>query len=715
MHKIKKTTGKISNNAKSIGAIFLFFILGSVPLLATKDVASKADDYLSAHAKLNRFSGSVLIAQKGEVLLKKSYGMANYEHRVPNTPQTKFRIASLTKQFTAMAILQLQEKGMLNVKDPLSKYIPDYPNGENITIHHLLTHTSGVPNFTVATDDKARLYPIKLEKTIDKVKNLPLNFSPGEKFEYSNAGYYLLGFIIEKATGKSYASIIQENIFEPLGMTNSGYDCNHIVLNNRAAGYNLKNDQLVNARYIHMANVHASGGLYSTVEDLYTWDRALGAETLIKHKSLEQMFAPHTKNYGYGWGVVTLFNRKMAGHNGDMDGFQTNITRFIDDDVCILLLSNFGHAPIGKISVDLAAIVFGEEYQIPGQKGAKINPEILDDYVGQYEINPKFKFVITREDNRLFCQPTGQKKLELIPESETKFSVKDVGAKIEFARDEDGKVRKLILHQSGREVPAKKIKREPVERLVKVGDYSLNFKVIKGNNLTVLLEAGGGMDSKEWDKLAPVFAQETGATVVSYDRAGFGKSDLPETPYSMREELGWLWKGLEQLGLNKNLVLMGHSYGGWLIRLIASEYPDAIKGMVFVDPFTNEFVESFGIEYLDNHPMTGKNPFEKTPPEKLNRQQRALIRMIGKGLGPKIALMRKTTIPSGIPVRVITCGKRFLPKPEEHQAWRKAHEDFTASIEGAVLLIAEQSAHMIPWEQPEIIIKALREIIALIE
>ena len=254
-----------------------------------------------------------------------------------------------------------------------------------------------------------------------------------------------------------------------------------------------------------------------------------------------------------------------------------------------------------------------------------------------------------------------------------------------------------------------------VKTMIKVGEYHLNFQVIKGGSLTILLEAGGGMDSTEWSELAPVLAQKTGATVVSYDRAGFGKSDLPEIPYDMLEEVDWLWQGLKQLGLNKNLVLVGHSYGGWLIRLIASEHPNPIRGMVFVDPFTTEFVYALGVEYLDNHPMAGRHPFDTSHPEKLTKQQRALVRMVGKGLGPKVEVMRKTSIPSGIPVRVITCGKKFLPKPEEQQAWRQSHEQMTASIKGAILLVAEQSDHMVPWAQPEIIIEAVTEVIDLIE
>jgi len=437
----------------------LFLLLYSVTAAASQNIESKADEYIRAYVKMDRFSGSVLISRNGKILLKSGYGMADYEHKIPNTLQTKFRIASLTKQFTAMAILQLQEKESLNVNDPLIRYIPDYPNGERITIHHLLTHTSGIPNFTVATDKVMRVLPSTMELIINKFKDQPLEFSPGEKFEYSNAGYYLLGYILEKVAGQDYGTVIKQNIFEPLGMTNSGYDYNHLILKNRARGYRLENGVLINAPYIYMANVNASGGLYSTVEDMYLWDRALYTENLIRRNSLEKMFTPYTQNYGYGWGIVTLFNRKMVGHNGDMDGFQTNITRFIDDDVCIIVLSNFGHAPIGKISVDLAAIVFGEKYQIPQHRVAKkIDQAIYDDYVGRYEVNPNFSLVISREGDHLYCQPTGQNKLELIPESELKFFVKEVDAQIIFVRDDENKVIKLFLHQSGRHIPANKIK-----------------------------------------------------------------------------------------------------------------------------------------------------------------------------------------------------------------------------------------------------------------
>jgi pimeloyl-ACP methyl ester carboxylesterase len=252
---------------------------------------------------------------------------------------------------------------------------------------------------------------------------------------------------------------------------------------------------------------------------------------------------------------------------------------------------------------------------------------------------------------------------------------------------------------------------ETIERLIQAGEYRLNFKIIRGENLTILLEAGGGMHSDEWNKLAPELARESGATVVSYDRAGFGKSDLPESPHDMREETDWLWQGLQKLGLNKDLILVGHSFGGWMIRLFASEHSEVIRGLVFVDPFTNEFVDLLSVEYLDNHPMAGKLPFDTSQPEKLSKIQRALIRMVGDGLGPKIEVMRKTSIPSDVPVAVITSGRQFLPKKEEQEAWRLAHEQMTASIKGAVLIVAEDSDHMIPWRQPDLIIEAVLKVI----
>jgi len=257
---------------------------------------------------------------------------------------------------------------------------------------------------------------------------------------------------------------------------------------------------------------------------------------------------------------------------------------------------------------------------------------------------------------------------------------------------------------------------QTVEKLVDVGGYNLNFRIIPGQGFAILLESGGGMDSTEWNALAPRLAQESGATVIAYDRTGFGKSDLPETKYDLREDTAALWRGLRTLDLDKDLILVGHSYGGFLIRFEAAEHPDTVRGLVFVDPFTVEFVDTFGIEYCNNHPMMGKLPFDTSRPETLSKEQRAMVRMVGapgSNLGEKIAVMRQAAVPEGIPVRVITAGIAFLPKPEEQKAWRASHERLTASIKGAVLVLAEKSGHMIPFSQPDLIVSVVSEVVRL--
>jgi pimeloyl-ACP methyl ester carboxylesterase len=257
---------------------------------------------------------------------------------------------------------------------------------------------------------------------------------------------------------------------------------------------------------------------------------------------------------------------------------------------------------------------------------------------------------------------------------------------------------------------------EAVAKMVNVGGYSLYFRIIPGTGPTIFLEAGGGMDSTEWTKLAPLLAKETGATVVAYDRAGFGQSDLPETKCDLREDTAAMWRGLEQLGLDHDLILVGHSYGGFLIRFEASEHPQAVKGLVFVDPFTVELVDIFGMEKCVNHPMLGKLPFDTSRPETLTKSQRAAARMVGapgNNLPEKCALMREAKVPEGIPVRVITSGTNWLLNPEEQKGWRESHQRLTASIKDAKLIVAEKSGHLIPQVQPDLFISVVSEVVRL--
>jgi CubicO group peptidase (beta-lactamase class C family) len=458
----------LQNRKRNLIATTLLLMVLSAAALA-QDLAPKADEIVNAYVKQNKFSGSVLVAKGGKVVLSKGYGMANYELEVPNTPQTKFRLGSITKQFTALAIAQLQERGQLNIEDPITKYLPDFPKetGDKVTIYHLLTHTSGIPSFTGFADyPQIKMNKFSGDKLINWLKGKPLEFAPGENFKYNNSGYFLLGYIVEKVSGKTYEQFVQENIFTPLAMKNTGFDRYTTLIKNRAAGYTVKGKELENAEYIDMTVPGGAGAMYSTVEDLYSWDRALYTEKLVKKATLEKVFTPFKNNYAYGWVVDEQFKRKRVNHGGGIEGFNTIIVRFINDDTCIVALSNTIPATLGQMSQKLAALLFGEPYELPQDEAAmiaarkeiKVDPKIFDGYVGEYQLSPNLMMVVTREGDKLMVQPTGQGKSEIFPESETKFFSKVVNAQLVFSKNDKGEVDKLILYQNGNEVPGKKIK-----------------------------------------------------------------------------------------------------------------------------------------------------------------------------------------------------------------------------------------------------------------
>lgn len=428
---------------------------------AAQDPAPKIDEYLNALAGQQRFAGSVLVARDGKVIVSKGYGLANVELDVPNTPQTRFRLGSITKQFTATAILLLQERGKLSVGDPICKYIDNCPAAwSEVTIHHLLSHTGGIPNFTSFPDYVPKMMmPVTTQEMIARFKNKPLDFKPGEKWAYSNSGYFLLGAIIEKASGESYESFLQKNIFDPLKMTSSGYDHFDTILKKRATGYSLTKGKTVNSAFLDMTQPYSAGSLYSTVEDLFSWNEALYAGKVLAAKSLEAMTTPVKNNYAYGLGVETKNNRKMISHGGGINGFATFIARFPEEKVTIVVLRNadYGLPAPGKVTQDLAAIVFGEKYEVPKPViEIKVDPKVLDAYVGKYQLAPNFVLTISREGDQLMAQATGQPQLTLFAESETTFFPKVVDLKITFVKDDTGKVTHLILHQGG-DRQAKKI------------------------------------------------------------------------------------------------------------------------------------------------------------------------------------------------------------------------------------------------------------------
>ncbi len=256
---------------------------------------------------------------------------------------------------------------------------------------------------------------------------------------------------------------------------------------------------------------------------------------------------------------------------------------------------------------------------------------------------------------------------------------------------------------------------EVVEKMVNVGPVSLFFRIYKGGAPTVILESGGGWDSGEWTTFGPRLAKATGATVVAYDRAGFGQSDLPDTPYDLAQETEWLWTALKELRLDTDLILAGHSYGGLLLRHEAATHPKSVRGLVFIDPFTVEFVDALGIDYCNNREGLGKLP--KLSAEefaKLGKQDRADLRMggyPGGNLAAKCDLLRPLAIPKDIPARVIASGKTWM-RENEMPLWRQALERFAASITGAKLVVASDSDHMIPERQPDLVIEVIADVIA---
>jgi CubicO group peptidase (beta-lactamase class C family) len=447
-----------------IRPMVLLSALWLVPLAPGGEATSKFEEYMDACVGVNHFSGSVLVAREGQVLFRKGYGLANAEHRIPNTPETKFRLGSITKQFTAMAILILQEQGKLAVEDPIGKHLDDAPAAwEGVTIHHLLSHTSGIHSYTADPDYGPKMtLPETVKGMIARFKDKPLDFPPGEKFEYSNSGYFLLGAIIEKVSGKSYEAFLEGAIFEPLALHDTGYDHPATVLPHRASGYVRKGNRLENAPYLDMAQPYAAGSLYSTADDLAKWDRALHDGKLLSEPSMARMFTPVKNQYAYGWSVTTRSGRKEIRHGGGINGFATDILRCPDQDLCVVVLSNVLPVNPGRLSNDLAAIALGDPYKLPRVRTvASVAPEVYDVYVGRYEITPDVHLTITRDGDRLMAQPTRQPPREIFPESETEFFLKVVDAQITFVKDDQGKVTHLVFNQGGRETRARRL--EPDE------------------------------------------------------------------------------------------------------------------------------------------------------------------------------------------------------------------------------------------------------------
>jgi CubicO group peptidase (beta-lactamase class C family) len=341
----------------------------------TSESAAKIDKLISQYVDCCSFTGTVLVSDHDKVVFKKGYGLADREWNIPNTPDVKFRLGSLTKQFTSMLVMQQVAKGSIKLDGRLSDYLPYYrkDTGSKVTISQLLSHTSGIPSYTDDPkffDEVSRNY-YAVDDFVKKFCSGDLQFEPGTKFHYDNSGFFLLGVVLEHVTGKTYETLLKENILVPLGMKDSGYDHYADILPKRASGYQQDLGGVVNAPYLDMALPYAAGSLYSTVEDLYKWDQALYTDKLVPNDLKQKLFTPNLENYGYGWDIRTISSNEpgagqtMISHGGGINGFNTLEQRLIGDHDLIVIFNNTPGASLGEMAKGIRAILYGQEPATP--------------------------------------------------------------------------------------------------------------------------------------------------------------------------------------------------------------------------------------------------------------------------------------------------------------------------------------------------------------
>jgi CubicO group peptidase (beta-lactamase class C family) len=550
-----------------------FALVGPPSTLAAPQAAGAAPQATAAcDAVLKRAVGpggpgaAAIVVKDGKVVYRGAYGLADVELKTPLGTDSVFRLASVTKQFTSLAIMMLVDQGKIGLQDPIDKYLPGYPmQGHTITVEHLLTHTSGIQSYTdipgyMATKVQA---DVSVPQLVDAFKDAPMQFAPGTRYRYNNSGYVLLGAIIEKVSGQPYASYVANHIFKPLGMTHSYYGTDEPKVPRLASGHTNGGKP---ARPLSMTQPYSAGGLLSTVDDLAKWDAALAAGRLLKPASFQRMWTPYklvdgtTNGYGYGWQMATLRGQPTMEHGGGIFGFATYVMRVPEDHLYVAVLANTDDPPappayiakrLGAIAmgrpfaepvlasvnarslqtytglygadqgprrtvtfendklfvqpaggsrVELkprskteffienrltlfqfemdaagkpaAVLVFQEEGGTPERvprigdgppppatrKEIKVDPAIYDAYVGEYELAPGFILSVTREGDRLMTQATGQGKVEIFPSAETEFFLKVVDAQVTFVKGPSGTVDSIVLHQNGRDLPAKRRK-----------------------------------------------------------------------------------------------------------------------------------------------------------------------------------------------------------------------------------------------------------------
>jgi CubicO group peptidase (beta-lactamase class C family) len=430
--------------------------------LKGQNLGHNLDSMANLYAQIKDFNGAVLVAQKGNVLLEKGYGFKDVAQKTKVDANSLFQYGSVTKQFTTALIMYLQEKGKLTIEDKLSKYFPELPFADSVTIYNLLTHTSGIYNYTNDGEfmKTEAVKPTDKEKIFVLFRNKPLEFTPGSKYNYSNSGYSLLGYIIEKASGQPYEKLMHEVILNPLGMKTAGFDFAHNHSADKTTGYNfIKDGKFETAGIVDSSVAFSAGSLYGSVKDLYAWHQGLQKNKFLSAASWKKIYTPFLSKYGFGWQIDTVYGKPMVQHGGGIFGYTSMFKRFPADDVVVIVLSNNSSPTTDELAAKLAALVFQQPVQWPMKRVfVQLSEEMLNTYVGEYELAPNFVIAITVENGKLKGQPTGQGKADILAESENKFYVEAADAEVIFVKDTSGKVTSLKLTQRGQTREAKKVK-----------------------------------------------------------------------------------------------------------------------------------------------------------------------------------------------------------------------------------------------------------------
>ncbi|MET0466372.1 MAG: serine hydrolase [Chitinophagaceae bacterium] len=411
------------------------------------------DRLMKAYEKLDLFNGSILVAAGDKVIYQSGFGWKNTAAGIRNDANTLYRIYSVTKTFTSTVILKLAEEHKIALDDRLSRFYPSFPNGDSITIQQLLSHTSGVYDYTRGNDMKDQ----SEHAFVTFLSSKPLDFPPGKGWSYSNSGYWLLGFIISKVTDMSYEDAVKKYIFVPCGMNNSGFDFKTMKHVNKATGYETFSEKFkTEAIDIDPPGPYAAGAIYSSVKDMYRYYRALQSFQLISQSSLAKAWTPDSLNarYALGWQVGRFGEKEMFFHGGGGPGFKSNFAMIPTDQVCIVLLTNNENAHLDPLTRMICNVLFEHPYKIPFS--VSVDSAVLSDYEGYYGMDGSFSLHISQEAGRLIAQASGQSKTTLFAENVNYFYAPDADAYLEFRSNGKRKSDTLILRQGERVLTGKR-------------------------------------------------------------------------------------------------------------------------------------------------------------------------------------------------------------------------------------------------------------------